>query len=61
MGISGHSSDMRDIIEEMESGNDRARKAFEVFSYRVKKYIGSYAAAMGAGRLGIHRWNWRKC
>lgn len=47
MGISGHSSDMRDIIEEMESGNDRARKAFEVFSYRVKKYIGSYAAAMG--------------
>ncbi len=47
MGISGHSSDMRDIVEEMEHGNERARLAFSVFTYRVKKYIGAYSAAMG--------------
>ncbi|MDP8208144.1 MAG: acetate kinase [Candidatus Electryonea clarkiae] len=47
MGISGTSSDMREITEEMEDGNDRSRLAFQVFSYRVKKYIGAYAAAMG--------------
>jgi len=46
-GISGVSSDMRDIIEAKNGGNDRARLAFEVYCYRVKKYIGSYAAAMG--------------
>jgi len=47
MGISGISSDMREIEQEMEDGNDRARLAFDIFTYRVKKYIGSYAAAMG--------------
>ena len=47
MGISGISSDMREVIEEMDSGNDRARLAFEVFTYRIRKYVGSYAAAMG--------------
>ncbi len=47
IGISGASSDMREIVEEMEGGNDRARLAFQVFCYRVRKYIGSYAAAMG--------------
>lgn len=46
-GISGESSDMRDIISAMEAGNSRSKVAFEVFCYRLKKYIAGYAAAMG--------------
>jgi acetate kinase len=46
-GISGVSSDMREIIAEMKNGDKKATYAFDVFSYRVKKYIGAYAAAMG--------------
>ena len=46
-GISGVSSDMREIIAEMKNGDKKATYAFEVFTYRVKKYIGAYAAAMG--------------
>ncbi len=46
-GISGESSDMREIEEAMEDGNKRAKYAFDVFTYRIKKYIGSYAAALG--------------
>jgi acetate kinase len=45
-GLSGISSDMREIEEEYEE-NNRARLAFNLFCYRIKKYIGSYAAAMG--------------
>ncbi|MCK6601286.1 MAG: acetate kinase [Bacteroidetes bacterium] len=47
MGISGVSSDMREIIQEMLNGDKKARNAFDVFCYRVRKYIGSYAAALG--------------
>lgn len=46
LGISGISNDMRDIHEAAEKGNERAKLAIEAFSYRVKKYIGAYAAAM---------------
>ncbi|NLN64068.1 MAG: acetate kinase [Clostridiaceae bacterium] len=46
-GISGISSDFRDLDEASKKGNERAELALEVFSYSVKKYIGSYAAAMG--------------
>ncbi|MGA9117107.1 MAG: acetate kinase [Bacteroidota bacterium] len=46
-GISGISSDMRDILQEMGTGDKKARYAFDVFTYRVRKYIGAYAAAMG--------------
>ncbi len=46
-GLSGVSSDFRDIEEAEANGNDRARLALEVFYYRVKKYIGAYTAAMG--------------
>ena len=46
-GISGVSSDMREIIEEALNGSRRAELALNVFCYRLKKYIGSYAAAMG--------------
>lgn len=47
LGISGVSSDFRDIEKAAEEGNERAKLALEVFNYRVKKYIGAYAAAMG--------------
>jgi acetate kinase len=46
-GLSGLSSDMRDLLEEEEGGNERARLALDVYSYRVRKYVGAYAAAMG--------------
>lgn len=47
LGISGISSDMRDIEIAAEQGNERARLAMEIYQYRVRKYIGAYAAAMG--------------
>jgi acetate kinase len=47
LGISGVSSDMRDIEEAADKGNARAALAVEVLAYEVKKYIGAYAAAMG--------------
>ncbi len=47
LGVSGESSDMREIEEAMLRGDDRAKLAFDVFTYRIKKYVGAYAAAMG--------------
>ena len=47
IGISGESSDMREIVAAMKEGHKRAKYAFDIFSYRIKKYLGSYAAAMG--------------
>ncbi len=47
IGLSGISSDMRDILSEMKNGNERATLALNVFCYRIRKYIGSYMAAMG--------------
>ena len=47
IGISGESSDMREILTAMNDEHKRARYAFDVFSYRIKKYIGAYTAAMG--------------
>ncbi len=47
LGISGVSSDFRDIEDAADKGNMRARLALDKFAYTVKKYIGSYAAAMG--------------
>jgi acetate kinase len=46
LGVSGFSSDLRDIEMEAEKGNDRAELALEVFANRIHKYIGSYAARM---------------
>ena len=46
-GISGISSDAREIIEEAGNGNKRAQLALDVMTYRIKKYIGAYTAAMG--------------
>jgi acetate kinase len=47
MGISGLSSDMREIIEGSKTGNAQAKLALDVYCYRLKKYIAGYAAAMG--------------
>ena len=46
-GVSGVSSDFRDLYAAADEGNVRARLAIDVFAYSVKKYIGAYAAAMG--------------
>ncbi|MFR3730318.1 acetate/propionate family kinase [Lacrimispora sp.] len=47
LGISGVSSDFRDIMKAAEEGNHRAQAALNSFTHRVVKYIGAYAAAMG--------------
>ncbi|MEZ0535851.1 acetate/propionate family kinase [Caldicellulosiruptoraceae bacterium PP1] len=47
LGISGISSDFRDLEKAALEGNERAKLAIEIFCYRVKKYIGEYAAVMG--------------
>ena len=46
LGVSGVSSDARDIDAAIKAGNHRANLAREMFIYRVKKYVGAYAAAM---------------
>jgi acetate kinase len=46
-GISGFSSDMRDIIAESQKGNLGAQLALDVYCYRIRKYIGAYSVAMG--------------
>ncbi|MBA9085304.1 acetate kinase [Fontibacillus solani] len=46
LAISGSSSDMRDITDGMAEGDPNATLAFEMYEYRLRKYIGSYAAAM---------------
>lgn len=47
IGISGESSDMREILKAVKEDNKRARYAFDLFCYKIKKYLGAYAAAMG--------------
>lgn len=46
MAISGVSSDMREVIDAMNEGDENAKLAFDMYVYRVRKYIGAYAAAM---------------
>ena len=65
-GISGGSSDFRDILAGIAAGNDRARLAKEMYCYRIRKYIGEYAAAMGGvdiilftGGAGENQWEVR--
>jgi acetate kinase len=59
-GLCG-SNDMREVIERMEAGDEDAKRAFEVFDYRARKYIGSYATVLGhldavvfTGGIGEH-------
>lgn len=47
LGVSGISSDFRDLEEAAEKGNERAQIALDIFTNRVKKYIGAYFAEMG--------------
>lgn len=66
-GFTGVSSDMREIGEAIEAGNERCKVALEMYCYRIKKYIGSYAAAMGGvdivvftAGVGEHQWDVRE-
>ena len=67
LGVSGGFSDFRDILAQIAGGNDRARLAKEMYTYRIKKYIGEYAAAMGGvdvivftGGAGENQWEVRE-
>ena len=66
-GISGGKSDMRDIRAGKDAGDERCKHAFDMFAYRVKKYIGAYAAAMNGvdiiamtGGIGENAWFMRE-
>jgi len=50
-GISGVSSDMREIIEAMDDGHSAAKIAFDIYCYRLRKYIGAYAAVMNGADI----------
>lgn len=63
LGVSGVSSDMRDVEIAAEEGHERAQLALKMYQYRVRKYIGAYAAAMGGvdgivftGGIGENDW-----
>ena len=47
LGVSGVSSDMREIEDAIKNGNERATLAMTMYDYRIKKYVGAYAAALG--------------
>ena len=67
IGISGLTSDMRELLDEARENNDRrARLAIEIFCYRARKYIGAYLAAMNGadavvftGGIGENSWEIR--
>ena len=66
-GISGISSDIREVEAGIREGNERAKLAMEMYDYRIKKYIGAYAAAMGGvdivvftAGVGVHQWDVRQ-
>lgn len=46
LGLSGYAADMRDLIAEAENGDRRCEQAIDVYSYRIKQYIGSYMAVL---------------
>lgn len=67
LGLSGVSSDMRDIETAAVEGNHRAQVSLDIYHYRIKKYLGSYAAAMGGvdvviftGGVGENGWETRQ-
>ena len=51
LGISGVSSDMREIRAAIAAGNEKAKLAYDMFVYRIKKYIGAYTAALGGADI----------
>ncbi|HKL92462.1 MAG TPA: acetate kinase [Bacteroidales bacterium] len=63
LGVSGVSSDMREIEDAVKAGNERAILAMDMYNYRIKKYVGSYAAVLGGldiliftGGVGENQW-----
>ena len=67
LGVSGVSSDMREIGTAVDSGNERAALSLNMYNYRIKKYVGSYAAALGGfdilvftGGVGENQWQTRE-
>lgn len=46
LGISGKSSDLREVLDGMQNGDDRCRLAVDMVAYNIKKYVGSYVAAL---------------
>jgi acetate kinase len=52
MGVSGHGSDMRELLER-EGDDARARLAIDVFCYRARKYVGAYLAALGGAQAVV--------
>jgi len=66
-GVSGVSSDDRDVQEAADNGNERAALALDILRYQIKKYIGAYAAAMEGidaiaftGGIGEKSWQTRR-
>lgn len=47
LGLSGRSNDMRDILAGVAEGDERCRLAYDAYCYRIRKYVGAYAAALG--------------
>ncbi|GHT56409.1 acetate kinase [Bacteroidia bacterium] len=67
LGVSGVSSDMRELEAAIQTGNERAMLALTMYNYRIKKYVGAYAAALGGfdilvftGGVGENQWTTRE-
>lgn len=66
LGVSGVSSDMRELLDACANGHERAILAMDMFNYRIHKYVGSYAAVLGGfdvliftGGVGENQWTTR--
>ena len=67
LGVTGISSDMREVEKASREGNERATLALKMYNYRIRKYIGTYAAALGGvdalvftAGVGEHQWDVRE-
>ena len=67
LGVTEISSDMREIEKACREGNERAILGLKMYNYRIRKYIGAYAAAMGGvdalvftAGVGEHQWDVRQ-
>ncbi|MDR3137541.1 MAG: acetate kinase [Tannerellaceae bacterium] len=67
LGLSGVSSDMRDVDAAIKEGNERAKLSLEVYNYRIRKYVGAYTAVLGGcdilvftGGVGENQWTTRE-